>query len=199
MMLPWSLFSHPIIAMTTTLSAPYTYRDAKRRRSQADLKQEFAPVALAYEDIVLLAANICGAPLAFITVLDCNYQHILACIGMERQKTRRENAFCAHALLKPHEVMVVQDARLDERFQHNPHVFGAPYVRFYAGAPIITKDGFPMGTVCVIDMVPRKLSTTELVALKALARAASCIMEVNETLQNLNKPSELESLSDAFS
>ncbi|MGI4849567.1 MAG: GAF domain-containing protein [Janthinobacterium lividum] len=182
----------------TTLTSPYSYRDAKRRRCELALQVDHAPVSLAYEDIVLLAANICGTPMALITVLDCNHQHILACVGMTRQQTRRENAFCTHALLKPDTVMVVPDARLDERFKHNPHVFGAPYLRFYAGAPIITKDGFPIGTVCVVDLVPRKLQASELIALQALARATASLMEANETVQKLDKPKDFDTLSPAF-
>lgn len=165
--------------------------DKSARQDLGALDLDYAPASLAYQDIVLLAANICAAPMALITVLDCNYQHILACIGLQRSQTRRENAFCAHALLEPDVVMVVEDARLDDRFKYNPHVQGGPFVRFYAGAPIVTKDGFPIGTVCVVDLEPRTLTASEIIALKALARAAACIMEDNQTLLDLDRPADL--------
>lgn len=123
----------------------------------------------AYDDVVLLASTICAVPIALITFVDEERQWFKARVGLEAQSTPREHAFCAHALVHA-EPLIVPDALMDARFADNPLVTGAPGIRFYAGSPLATPSGHNLGTLCVIDTVPRVLTSEQLGALQALSR-----------------------------
>ena len=131
----------------------------------------------AFDDITALAAAICETPVALISLVDAGRQWFKSRVGLDAGQTRREVAFCSHAILDPGNVMVVEDATRDERFFDNPLVVEAPHIRFYAGAPIVTGDGFALGTVCVIDREPRTLSTTQSQALRSLSRLVVTLLE----------------------
>lgn len=131
----------------------------------------------AFDDISALAQMICGTPVALITLVDKDRQWFKSRIGVDEQQTPREVAFCSHAILDPHEVMVVEDLQLDPRFSGNPFVVGPPDARFYAGAPIVTHDGFALGTVCVIDLQARTLNAGQLDALRRLAGLVVSLLE----------------------
>ncbi|RYF75341.1 MAG: GAF domain-containing sensor histidine kinase [Comamonadaceae bacterium] len=130
-----------------------------------------------FDDVVLLASQICGAPIALISMVDADRQWFKAKVGLEAQQTPREQAFCAHAIVDVDEVMTVEDASSDPRFAANPLVTGNPHIRFYAGAPIVLASGEAMGTVCVIDQRPRTLDDTQKAALRALARQTAHLLE----------------------
>ena len=100
-----------------------------------------------FDDITKIASVICGTPIALISLVDENRQWIKAKIGTDIKETSRDVAFCAHTILQK-EVLEIQDARLDSRFSKNPLVTAESGVRFYAGTPLITPDGFAIGTVC---------------------------------------------------
>ena len=131
-----------------------------------------------YDDIVLLAAQICGTPISLVSLVDSDRQWFKARVGLEAEQTHRDLAFCAHAIVADEPVFVVEDAARDARFRDNPLVTGAPHIRFYAGAPILTASGQALGTVCVIDVEPRRLDAPQRRALQALARQVGALFEL---------------------
>jgi signal transduction histidine kinase len=131
-----------------------------------------------FDDIVMLASMWCDAPIALVSLVDRERQWFKACIGLNVQETHRDLAFCAHAILVPDELLVVEDALLDERFKESALVLGAPYIRFYAGAPVRDDAGHALGTVCVIDTKPRTLTDPQRTSLLALARQTSALLQL---------------------
>jgi diguanylate cyclase (GGDEF)-like protein len=160
-----------------------------------------------YDDIVLLASQICGTPIAAITLIDESRQWFKARIGIDDPETPRNDSFCAHAIWEPGVTLVVEDATQDERFSDNPAVTGEFGLRFYAGAPLVTRDNFALGALCVGDKQPRNLSDTQLRSLEALARqltlrlelrrASNLLAAANEELKTMSLTDELTGLYNA--
>jgi GAF domain-containing protein len=126
-----------------------------------------------FDELVRRAAEATGAPIAVITLVDEARQWFKARVNLELESTDRDLAFCAHAILSPDDLTIVPDTLEDERFNDNLLVVEDPNIRFYAGAPIFTPDGYPIGTLCVIDAAPRGLSEEQADALRDLAREVS--------------------------
>jgi PAS domain S-box-containing protein len=127
------------------------------------------PPEQAFDDLTKLASHILDVPIAVVSLVDEARQWFKSSVGIDVRETPREYAFCAHAILGK-DVMVVGDALRDERFHDNPLVTTHPGFRFYAGAPLLTDDGFALGTLCLVDRKPRELTSDELELLRALAR-----------------------------
>jgi GAF domain-containing protein len=123
------------------------------------------------DDIVELAAMICGVPVALVSLVDHDRQFFKAAVGLEPEETPRGISFCGHAILGP-DLFVVADASLDDRFADNPLVTGPPHIRFYAGVPLLVDDQHAVGTLCIIDSKPRVLDERSRDALARLARIA---------------------------
>ena len=136
------------------------------------------PAEEAFDDIVRLASYVCGTPISTITLIDNDRQWFKAAIGLSNSETPRNIAFCAHTILQD-DLLVVPDASLDERFANNPLVTDDPNIRFYAGMPLITESGHAVGSLCVIDTVPRRLNNDQQEALRTLAHQVVGRLEVH--------------------
>ncbi len=135
-----------------------------------------------FDDLTVLARHICDTPIALISFVDAERQWFKSRVGLTASQTPRAVSFCGHAILEE-DVMVVPDAAADERFADNPMVTGAPGIRFYAGAPLLTSTGHALGTLCVIDRKPRELTDEQLDALRALARQVVAQLELRLRLK----------------
>lgn len=129
-----------------------------------------------FDDIARLAAFICRTPMSMISLIDSNRQWFLAESGINSCAASREASFCAHALVGT-EMLVVEDTHLDARFSRNVMVTQEPFIRFYAGAPLLTSDGYALGTLCVVDYVPRTLVPEQMEALRSLSRLVMTQLE----------------------
>jgi signal transduction histidine kinase len=143
-----------------------------------------------FEELTALASDICQTPIALISLVDDRRQWFKSSHGIDVTETPKEYAFCAHTIVNPYEVTVVNDARADDRFAHNPLVTGDPKVVFYAGVPLLNEDGFALGSLCVIDHQPKELTEKQLNGLRVLAKQVIAQMELRRKLSVMQKSNE---------
>jgi PAS domain S-box-containing protein len=139
----------------------------------------------AFDDITALAAELCGTPIALISLVDAERQWFKSRVGLDATELPRASAFCHHAIGHPAELTTVADASMDPRFSDNPLVTGPLGVRFYAGAPLVSPEGQALGTLCVLDTRVRALSPTQTKALAMLARQVMAQLELRRQRQVL--------------
>ena len=156
---------------------PVPLEEVDRLRALHELEVLDTPPESEFDDLVALASRICGVPMSLVSLIDADRQWHKARVGTDAVETSRDLSFCAHAILG-RDLMVVPDATADPRFAEHPAVVDDPGVRFYAGAPLITTEGFALGTLCVVDAEPRRLTLSQLQALPALARQVTAQLEL---------------------
>lgn len=139
----------------------------------------------AFDEITKLASEICESPISLISLLDDKRQWFKSAHGLSDQETPRALSFCAHAI-HDNTLFVVEDARKDVRFHDNPYVTSDPNVVFYAGVPLIDKDGFALGTLCVLDNKTKKLTEFQEKALKTLSHQVMKLIELKKANYKLN-------------
>lgn len=135
-----------------------------------------------FDGLTKLAAFICGTPISLVSLVDADRQWFKSRVGLAATETPRDIAFCAHAINEPEQLFVVPDALEDERFKTNPLVTGDPNIRFYAGMPIMTKPGSAIGTLCVLDCVPRELSAAQHESLATIAIAIAAQLNLRREI-----------------
>jgi PAS domain S-box-containing protein len=154
------------------------------------------PREKAFDDVAKLAAQLLAAPIALVSLIERDRQWFKACVGLNAKETSREVSFCSHAIAQENleTVFVVPDATLDPRFCNNPLVTGPPHIRLYAGAPLVTTDGQPVGSLCVIDSKPGQPTQNQLEALRVLAHSVIAQMEMRQNAEDLRESEELNRL-----
>lgn len=150
----------------------------------------------AFDDLAILASSICNTPVALISVIDSDRQWFKSKVGVDITETPLEASFCAVAIQQP-DLFVVPDATKDPRFSSNPFVISEPKIRFYAGAPYTSSDGHPLGTLCVVDTVPRQLTASQEKALLALSRQVQAQFELRKNLNELRSALEERDRAEA--
>src|SRR3954465_12977548 len=139
-----------------------------------------------FDDLTTLASAICQTPMAYISFIDDKRQWFKSRKGFEETETPVDVSFCKHTIASNGDIMIVEDARKDERFADNPFVKGEENITFYAGVPLVNEDGFALGSLCVVDQAQKQLTEAQIVALKIIAK------QIVDKLELRKKASELE-------
>jgi two-component system, NtrC family, sensor kinase len=169
--------------------------ESERLQALLDYEILDTPPESSYDDITLLASEICQAPIALISLIDKDRQWFKSRRGLDAEETDRNISFCAHAIHNQ-QLTEIPDAVQDQRFKDNPVVVDGPKIRFYAGAPLITPEGFVLGTLCVVDSQPKKLSPSQKTALEALAKQVMMLFELHRSKRESDERfMELQQLS----
>lgn len=174
------------------INPPIPPNEAERLKALQRYGVLDTPREEAFDNLTELAIKRFGVPIAVVSMVDHDRQWFKSCQGLDVTQTDRRLAFCAHAILSD-QPLVVSDAHQDERFVDNPLVTGDPHIRFYAGAPLTTPDGYNLGTLCIIDRKPRSFSAEEEAYLTRLATMVTARLELRlATIQTQQMGEALE-------
>jgi signal transduction histidine kinase len=169
--------------------APPTEDEATRLKTLYDYDVLDSQAEKIFDDLTQLAAQICDTPITLISLVDANRQWFKSKVGLDAQETSRDVAFCSHAIHQK-EIFEVEDTLHDKRFFDNPLVISEPNIRFYAGTPLVSHDGHAIGTLCVIDDKPNKLTRNQRQALEVLGRSVISQMELRKNIKELKQANE---------
>ncbi|RFZ94445.1 PAS domain S-box protein [Mucilaginibacter conchicola] len=167
------------------------YTEQQRLTAVDRFRELDANITADLNELVNLVAEICEAPVALVTLLDESTQWFKAAVGTEIDCTDRQIAFC-NTTITANGLYIIPDTLNDINFKNNPLVTGAPHVRFYAGATLVTKDGFAIGSLCVVDTKPRELNAHQQKTLKVMAKQVVHLMELNWSLSTLEEKHRIE-------
>lgn len=167
------------------ISAPKPIAESARLNALASYRILDTSPEECFDDFTKLASRICETPISLISLIDKERQWFKSRVGLEAPETHRNLAFCAHAILDCDNLLEVPNACEDERFFDNPLVVGDPRIRFYAGTPLVNGEGFGLGTLCVIDREPRRLSETQKTSLAMLGRRVVAQLELKKVTFSL--------------
>lgn len=163
------------------IPAPIPPDDSSRVRDLHALRILDTPEESSFNEIVQLAAHICDTPIAMVSFVDCDRQWFKAKTGVTASQTPRDISFCGHGIVDHSDFFEECDAKEDLRFKDNPLVLGDPHVRFYAGVKLISKNGYPLGMLCVNDTKPGKLSERQIEVMKVLANHVTDLLDFKIT------------------
>ena len=166
------------------MSAPLPEDEADRLTTLRQYQILDTPPEAEFDNLTTLSSRTCSAPIALITLIDEKRQWFKSKVGLELAETPRSDSFCAYTILQ-RDILLVQDAREDKRFANNPYVLSGPKIRFYAGVPLVTPAGHAVGSLCVLDMVPRTLSKDQLDTLMLLRQHVVMQFEFRKKLAEL--------------
>ena len=150
------------------MNTPLNLDETERLKSLSEYEILDTPPQQVFDDLTDLAAVICDTPMALISFVDADRQWFKSKVGTTLSETKREDSICLHTI-KSKEMLVIENVSTDSRFSNNLLVTGYPKIKFYAGAPLISEKGYALGSLCVLDFQPRKLSEVQTRLLKVLA------------------------------
>jgi GAF domain-containing protein len=166
------------------MKAPIPDNEAHRLTALREYQILDTTAEQSYDDIASLAAYLCDVPIAMISLVDESRQWFKSKLGLNERETPRDVAFCAHAILQS-EPLIVRDALKDARFSDSALVTRSPHIRFYAGFPLTSPEGFVLGTLCAIDRKPRQLSAEQKQAMQSLSRQVMALLELRRVSARL--------------
>lgn len=161
---------------------PMPHNESQRLRALLDYEILDTTPESDFDDLVTMARELFDVPIVLISLIDRDRQWFKAKVGIDIEETTRDVSFCTHAVASG-KMLVVEDSLLDERFKHNPYALANPPVRFYAGAPLMTPNGFALGTLCIIDHKTRKLTREQEKFLEILSRQVMTQLELRRVLR----------------
>lgn len=178
--------------MTASTASPSAQEQQRQRALDRYHVVDSLP-ATVYDDLVQVAAALCGTPIAVVSLIDRDRQWFKARLGLEDHETTRDTAVCDHAIRQPDELLEIQDLSEDARFNDFPIVTGDLKARFYAGMPLVTGEGEAIGTVCVVDTQPRRLNGQQKASLRSLARVTMALLDAHRTQHEVQALAALQS------
>lgn len=185
--------------MSLDVMKPFMQPQDEYRRQDALLRYGIldSDAEPAFDDLCQLATQICGAPMAYIGFMDRTRLWFKASIGIPHTELPRDRSLCAHTIMQSHPI-VLPNALADLRFANHPLVTGEPFIRFYAGIPLLTADGYAIGTLCVLDRHPRHVSQKQEQALTALARQVTSQLDLRQRTKQLAQSAQAQRQTEAM-